>query len=403
MTITDSLFEAFLKCPTKCWLWATNEQPSGNTYAEWVKAQNESYRIAATEHLRAQFPSDDCALSPRVENIKTAKWRLAADVAVAAAAEPAPSILAVETRLHAIERVPAEGRGKANQFIPIRFIFFNKLNKSDRLLLAFDAFVLSTALGREIVLGKITHGDDQTTLKVKVSALAGALRKGLSKITALLSSQTPPDLVLNRHCAECEFQARCRKIAIEKDDLSLMARMSEKERKLFHNKGIFTIRQLSYTFRPRRRPRALIGQKEKYHHALKALAIREGKIHVAGRPALIINGTPVYLDVEGVPDREFYYLIGVRIETEEGIVQHSLWANTQEEEGIRWRELLSILANITNPVLIHYGSYEQIFLKKMAKRYADPENKGSNSGKLFDSLNVLSHVRSSVYFSRVLQ
>lgn len=36
-----------------------------------------------------------------------------------------------------------------------------------------------------------------------------------------------PDLVLNRHCAECEFQSRCRKLAVEKDDLSLLAGMSD--------------------------------------------------------------------------------------------------------------------------------------------------------------------------------
>jgi hypothetical protein len=40
MTITPSLFDAFLKCLTKCWLRATGEPPSGNAYAEWVKTQN---------------------------------------------------------------------------------------------------------------------------------------------------------------------------------------------------------------------------------------------------------------------------------------------------------------------------------------------------------------------------
>ena len=61
-------------------------------------------------------------------------------------------------------------------------------------------------LGREVSLGKIIHGDDHATLKVKTSALAGEVRKRLEKIAALLSSPAPPDLVLNRHCAECEFQ-----------------------------------------------------------------------------------------------------------------------------------------------------------------------------------------------------
>jgi hypothetical protein len=40
----------------------------------------------------------------------------------------------------------------------VQFVFFNKLGQDDRLLLAIDAFVLSSALGRELALGKIVHG-----------------------------------------------------------------------------------------------------------------------------------------------------------------------------------------------------------------------------------------------------
>jgi predicted RecB family nuclease len=154
-----------------------------------------------------------------------------------------------------VERVPSEGRGKPAHSIPIRFVFTNKLTKDDRLLLAFDALVLSKALGREVSHGQIIHGDDHATLKVKTSALAGEVRKLTGRIATLLASQSPPDLVLNRHCAECEYQTRCRQKAIEKDDLSLLAGMTEKERKKHHSKGIFTVTQLSYTFRPRRRPK----------------------------------------------------------------------------------------------------------------------------------------------------
>jgi len=45
---------------------------------------------------------------------------------------------------------------------------------------------------------------------------------------------------------------------------------------------------------------------------LKALAIREKKLHIVGSPEIKIDGTPVYLDVEGLPNRGFYYLVGIR-------------------------------------------------------------------------------------------
>ena len=412
MKITNSLFEAFLKCPTKCWLRATNEQPSGNAYAEWVQTQNESYRVPETERLRAQTPPADYALSPPEENLKAAKWQLAVNVAMAvpdlhrisqtsAAADQAgtsPTTYTAETRLHVVERMPSEGRGRAAQFIPIRFIFFNKLGKDDRLLLAFDAFVLSVVLGRDIALGKIIHGDDHATLKVKTSALVGEVRKRLEKIAALLAAPTAPDLVLNRHCAECEFQVLCRKLAIEKDDLSLLAGMSAKERQKLRSKGIFTVTQLSYTFRPRRRPKRQRDKREKYHHALKALAIREKKIHIVGSPELKIEGTPVYLDVEGLPDRDFYYLIGLRIGNGDSAIQHSLWADAAAGEGRIWREFLAILETVENPVLIHYGSYETTFLRRMCESHGGPL-KGSAVMKAFQSgVNLLSHIFAQIYF-----
>ncbi len=365
MKITTPLFEAGLKCITKCFLRSLGETGTGNAYADWVRTQAESYHNEGMKGLMAGAAGDEFIIgSPGTENWKTAKWRLAVNLVVRAQN--------LESSLHAVERVPSGMRGQPGQFTPIRFIFANKLSRDDKLLLAFDALVLSEMLGRKVGLGKIIHGDNQATLKVKTSALAGEVRKLTGKIAALLSSPSPPDLVLNRHCAECEFQARCRQKAIEKNDLSLLSSMTEKERKKFNSKGIFTVTQLSYTFRPRRRPKRLAGKREKYHHSLKALAIRERKIHIVGSPELKIEGTPVYLDVEGLPDRDFYYLIGIRVKTAQGVVQHSLWADTANEEKQIWADFLDILSEIENPVLIHYGSFETIFLKRMCDRHGAP-------------------------------
>ena len=80
MKITSDLFEAFLKCPTKCWLRASGELDSGNTYAEWVKSQTASYRTIQAEKLLSETPKNDCIVSPLPENLKNGKWRLAVNV-----------------------------------------------------------------------------------------------------------------------------------------------------------------------------------------------------------------------------------------------------------------------------------------------------------------------------------
>lgn len=155
MRTTPPLFEARLNCPTKCWLGSAGESGAGNDYAEWVKTETDSYRSAEVNCSMQTVPWDECAVSPSTENVKAARWRLAVDHAA--------QTDNLESRPHAVERVPSEGRGKPAQFIPTRFIYRTKLTAHDKFLAAFDAFVLSETLGREVSLGKIIHGDDHAT------------------------------------------------------------------------------------------------------------------------------------------------------------------------------------------------------------------------------------------------
>jgi predicted RecB family nuclease len=427
MEPNSQLFEAYLKCPTKCWRRSRGETGEGNAYAEWVRAQNESYRAEGVRRLQDTVPEGERIVAPATENLKAAKWRLAVDLVAQASAptgsgsvslpertpggtpgqpadgtsalRPQPNPWMLESRLHAIERVASEGRGKPAQFIPIRFIFRNKLTRDDRLLVAFDALVLSGLLGRDVNLGEIIHGDDRGTLKIKTAGLLGQVRKLAVKMAGVVTSASPPDLILSRHCGECEFQDRCRQKAVEKDDLSLLATMTEKERKKFHNKGIFTVTQLSHIFRPRRPRKRGAIRHEKYHPALKALAIRERKIHIVGTPELKLEGTPVYLDVEGLPEREFYYLIGAGIEGATGFEQHSFWADGAEDEKTIWADFLRLLANVQNPVLVHYGHFETVFLKEMCARYGDPPQHLTQVARALEQpFNLLSFMFARIYF-----
>ena len=241
-----------------------------------------------------------CINCPKeLKNLKTKKWKLAVNFAAKAGN--------LESTIHAIEKVSSEGKGKPAQFIPIRFIFTNKLAKNDKLLLAFDALMISKSLGRKVNDGKIIHGDNHKKHKVKVSSFAAGAEKTIEKILTLTFSEQPPDFMLNKHCVECEFAEHCRKKAIEKDDLSLLAGMSEKERKKLHSKGIFTVNQLSYTFRPRRRSKRHKNKPTKYQCSLKALAIRNNQIYVNESPQFQQSKVDIYLDIEGIPYRKFYY------------------------------------------------------------------------------------------------
>jgi predicted RecB family nuclease len=120
---------------------------------------------------------------------------------------------------------------------------------------------------------------------------------------------------------------------MQEDDLSLLAGVSEDERARNRSKGIFTVKQLSYTFRPRRTPKRAKNPARPRYPALQALAIRENTVFVHGSPKLPNSKTKVYLDIEGIPDSDSYYLIGTLIVSEDQEVFRSFWSDHTTEES----------------------------------------------------------------------
>ncbi len=390
MKITSALFEAYLKCPTKCFLRARGERGDGNAYAEWVQAQSDSYRSYGIARLMEDAGGEGSVLGPTsTEVLDSPKWRFAVDVEVHADL--------LESRLHAVERVPAQGRQGATQLIPFRFVTANKLTRHDKLLLAFDALVLSESLRCEVGPGKILHGQDRSIVTVKPAPLVREVRTLTGHIGALLSNPSPPDLILNRHCAECEYRDRCRQLAGEKDDLSLLAGMTEKERQRHNSKGIFTVTQLSYTFRPRRAPKWAKHPATPHYQALQALAIRENTVYIHGKPRLPGARTQVYLDIEGLPGREFYYLIGALVVCDGEEIYHSFWADTAADEPSIFAAWADAVCGLPDVQFFHFGAYEATALKRIRARL--PESLRSNIDAMRDrATNVLSVVHPHLYF-----
>ena len=302
MKITSQIFEAHLMCNTKCWLRSLGNVGKQNRYAEWYQTQSDSYRQEGIRCLLEGLPQKEYSLSPTSRDLRQAGWRLAVGLSLECLYEkkrpsepnerfpsimkktlqvnssgPQRSQVVLATNLQVVERLPPEGRGKTSEYLPLRFIFRNNLSIEDKLLLGFDAIVLSGIIGHNVSYGKIVHGDDRRISRVKIPNLLGKVHRRIENIFILLSTSSPPDLVLNRNCTECEFGIDCHKMAVEKDELSLLVGMGLKERESYHKRGIFTVTQLSHTFRPRKRPKWLKDKPEKYHHSLKALAIRDKK------------------------------------------------------------------------------------------------------------------------------
>lgn len=389
MTITANLFDAYLKCPTKCFLRALGETGTGNGYADWTQAQNLSCQLEGVTRIKEGVANNECITGPLDrKELKFAKWRLA--IGSKAYAQN------LESTIHAVERVPCDTPGEPAQFIPIRFIFTNKLSRHDKLMLAFDALVLSETLGRQVDLGKILHGDDLVTFRVKTAALDSEVRKITAKIATLLSGQAP-DPVLNRHCAECEFRDRCKQTAVGTDDLSLLAGITEDERNRYRSKGIFTVTQLSYTFRPRRTPKRAKNPGRLRYPALQALAIRENTVYINGNARLPDSKAQVYLDIEGLPDTDSYYLISALVVCEGQETFHTFWADQRSDEPTVFAQFADAICKLPDFRVLHFGGYETVALKRIKARM--PECLHPKIDTILErATNVLSAIHPHVYF-----
>ena len=103
--------------------------------------------------------------------------------------------------------------------------------------------------------------------------------------------------------------------------------------------------------------------------------------------------------MEGVPDREFYYLIGMRYRRGDEDRHLSFWADDPSGECDMWRSLVRALSPIPDVRLIHYGSYETQFLKRMKERYCEiPEDIELVDRLIATSMNLLSLTYAHIYF-----
>ena len=148
----------------------------------------------------------------------------------------------------------------------------------------------------------------------------------------MLAAGPPPRLTLNRHCARCGFHAECRQRAVDADDLSLMSGLRACDLAAARRRGIFTVTQLSYAFRARRRRRI------RHEWSLQALSIREkdASSRHRRRPVSKRGCARAVPDLEGVPTETCTTSLGYYASAN-GTTQLSFWAEREEHERVIWQ------------------------------------------------------------------
>jgi len=289
-----------------------------------------------------------------------------------------------------------EGKSKIGDYHYIPLLFYESYNirKNQRLLLELYGLFLNEIQGRVPSSGVIYCGRECRIRKTKLFSDPHEAKRLYEEVKQLYKSRFIPTHILNRHCDICEFRQHCHNKALEEDNISLLRGIGEKEVKANRKKGIFTLTQFTYTFRPRRKGKRAEKSKKRYY-ALQAMAIRDKRVYVFGTPQLSISPVQIYFDIEGIPEEKYVYLIGMIISDGISEKQYSFWADTKDQELKIFYQFLSSVDQYDNFRLFCYGSYEKIFLRRMRKKAKRKKLVDKVSSRL---INILSLVYSNFYF-----
>ncbi len=380
--ITSEIVVAYAHCPLKGYLLlCTDEIGQQHEYVAILERQRQMNQ----DHYKTLLAEDHHAITARDQTDLKGGTDYLIGLTLHARG--------LEAACAALTKVPARSSLGNFSYEPTIVAATYNLTTEHKLQVAFAGLVLgyiqATAPARGIVVGLDEHSH------------AIDLRKQYKPLGLLLTPLTrwadappvePPPVILNKHCPTCQFQAQCRDKAEKADDLSLLDRMTPKSIRRYQSKGIFTVRQLSYLFRPRKsrkHPKGTAAHKLE----LQALALRTGKTYLQMPPELTGQPTELFLDIEGKPDQQAYYLIGLQVRKGQHIVHHSFWANTADDEQTIWNQFLAAINTYPEAPIYHYGSYEVTAIEKMARRYQ------TESDTLMKRLiNLTTHVYGKVYF-----
>jgi predicted RecB family nuclease len=387
MKITNEVLEAYLNCNTKGRLKLAGAAGVVSDYEAITAEARRASRQAALAKLVARFPGACRGGAITAETLKAGKPLLA---------DATLEDEAVSLRLDGLKRADGAAKLGEHHYLPVLHAHGEKVGKREKLLLAVFGLALADVQGLRPAMGLVARGPEgrlgKVRLDAKVYRQAGQV---LDEVKRLQAGGEPPRLALNRHCQQCEFRQRCREEAVKADDISLLGGVGDKEQRKLNRKGIFTLTQLSCTFRPRRKGKRVKRKSNNYYPALQALAIREKKVHVYGTPEIPRKPVQVFLDAEGSEDGGFAYLLGVLVVEGDSQKMHSFWADSPDKEVQAFDAFLDLLDGREDFALFHYGSYERKLLRRMRKVV--------KRTKLVDlvlanAVNVLSAIHACVYF-----
>lgn len=388
--ISNEIFEDYLSCEYKAYLKLHDHVGCKTEYETLQRRLDNSFFSKAQIKFKEHFPKRDLLSVPflKLSDLKKSK---------ALIFETSIELDGLKTFFHVLRRCSGESKLGGFYYEPVQYCRYKKVARLHKLILTYNAVVIGRLQGRLPDRGLIIYGEKGSTCTVKLKSYLKSVDKIITDLKAQLATTNEIPLILSSHCNICEFTALCQNKAREDDNLSLLRSISKKEIRKHNQKGIFTVNQLSYTFRPRKTPKRAKNPAKPRYFALQAQSLRENTIYIHGDPQLPKAETMIFFDIEGVPYRDFYYLIGLIKVSKNSFTHNYYWADREQDQEAIFNKFVQNVGQMTNANIYHFGAYDIKALKRMKNRIGKNLHESLES-LLERSTNVLSIVYHHVYF-----
>ncbi|MDZ4347410.1 MAG: TM0106 family RecB-like putative nuclease, partial [Candidatus Binatia bacterium] len=338
MKITGDTLESYLQCKYKAHLKLANEQGIKSEYESLLLESGNQVCLAASDKL-AQNKKGDVV---RGLAITLGTLKRGVPLLLDASVEDENFSVCFD----GLQKESGPSLLGNFYYVPMLFYQAERPSRLQKDLLELYGLIIGDLQGKYPDSAVLIYGQGCNLRRFRLKPNSENARQTMQRIREIHIQKMLPKLMLNSHCQICEFRQRCQAEAIAKDDLSLLSRMGEKQIKKYNSRGIFTVTQLSCTFRARKRSKRFKQKSPPHDPALQALAIRDKKIYVIGAPELPTCSNRIYLDIEGNSERRFAYLLGMIIDRNGREEHHSFWSDTQAEESRLFQQFLDVVAHL---------------------------------------------------------
>ena len=267
-TVSNEIFDAFLICSYKAFLLASGLKGEKSDYIELISRLDNEYRVAASSRVAITAGQGLATINPKC-HFKELRAGHKIFFNVCATVE------GLNTKIHAVKRVEGISKLGGFHYVPMLFCRDVRIRKIQKLWLAYRALVIGQAQGRMPDHGVIIYGPEFRKSRISLTSHVETITRHIDSLFQQIDGKVKATQFLNRNCNTCQFKNNCRQEAEGADHISLLSGISEKEVARYNNKGIFSVNQLSFTYRPRRprRRKKMPEKRHRFEYALKALAL----------------------------------------------------------------------------------------------------------------------------------